>query len=250
MAGHNKWSKVKRAKGVLDAKRGKIFSKIAKEIMVAAKLGGGDIGLNPRLRSAVQAGRDQNMPNDNIDRAIKKGTGELGSDAIEEIVYEGYAPGGVAMLIEVATDNRNRTAADMRTMFTKHHGSLASSGSVAYQFTRRGQLLILSSVADEDKMLEIALEAGADEISSDEDHHTILTLPERLYAVGEFIRQAEIPIQEQRFVYLPENHVAVSDEQTAAQVLRLYETLDDYDDTQNVFSNFDIPESILDRIIG
>jgi len=248
MAGHNKWSKVKRLKGALDAKRGKLFSKLAKEIVIAAKIGGGDVNGNARLRTAVQTARDQNMPNDNIERAIKKGSGELASEAIEEILYEGYAPGGVALLIEVATDNRNRSAADMRTIFTKNNGSLGSSGSVAYQFKRCGQILVPVEAIGEDRMLEIALEAGAEDISSDDEFHTIQTVPEQLYQVGEAIRETGLPIQNQQFVYLPENTVAVNDEATAAQVLRLYETLDDYDDTQHVFANFDIPDDILDRI--
>lgn len=248
MAGHNKWSKVKRLKGALDAKRGKLFSKLAKEIVIAAKIGGGDVNGNARLRTAVQTARDQNMPNDNIERAIKKGSGELASEAIEEILYEGYAPGGVALLIEVATDNRNRSAADMRTIFTKNNGSLGSSGSVAYQFKRCGQILVPVEAIGEDRMLEIALEAGAEDISSDDEFHTIQTVPEQLYQVGEAIRETGLPIQSQQFVYLPENTVAVNDEATAAQVLRLYETLDDYDDTQHVFANFDIPDDILDRI--
>jgi len=248
MAGHNKWSKVKRLKGALDAKRGKLFSKLAKEIVIAAKIGGGDVNGNARLRTAVQTARDQNMPNDNIERAIKKGSGELASEAIEEILYEGYAPGGVALLIEVATDNRNRSAADMRTIFTKNNGSLGSSGSVAYQFKRCGQILVPVEAIGEDRMLEIALEAGAEDISSDDEFHTIQTVPEQLYQVGEAIRETGLPIQNQQFVYLPENTVAVNDEATAAQVLRLYETLDDYEDTQHVFANFDIPDDILDRI--
>jgi len=248
MAGHNKWSKVKRLKGALDAKRGKLFSKLAKEIVIAAKIGGGDVNGNARLRTAVQTARDQNMPSDNIERAIKKGSGELAPEAIEEILYEGYAPGGVALLIEVATDNRNRSAADMRTIFTKNNGSLGSSGSVAYQFKRCGQILVPVEAIGEDRMLEIALEAGAEDISSDDEFHTIQTVPEQLYQVGEAIRETGLPIQNQQFVYLPENTVAVNDEATAAQVLRLYETLDDYDDTQHVFANFDIPDDILDRI--
>jgi len=248
MAGHNKWSKVKRLKGALDAKRGKLFSKLAKEITVAAKLGGGDVSTNARLRTAVQIARDQNMPNDNIDRAIKKGSGELGSEAIEEILYEGYAPGGVALLIEVATDNRNRTAADMRTIFTKNHGSLGSSGSVAFQFTRRGQIVVSADAVDEENLLDIALEAGAEELENDEESFSILTQPDALYAVGEAIQAAGVPVQSQRLAYFPQNTVTVPDSDTATQVLRLYELLDEYDDTQNVFANFDIPDEILESM--
>ena len=170
MAGHSKWSKVKRFKGAIDAKRGKIFSKLSKEITIAAKSGGGDPNGNPRLRSAILAARSASMPNDNIERAIKRGTGE-GSDVahFDEIVYEGYAPGGVALIVEAATDNKNRTAAEVRSLFAKNHGNLASSGSVSYMFHRKGQILVPRSSIDEDKLLELVLETGAEELTSDED---------------------------------------------------------------------------------
>src|ERR1700704_987309 len=186
MAGHSKWSKVKRFKGAIDAKRGKIFSKLSKEISIAAKTGGGDPNGNPRLRSAIQAARAQSMPNDNIDRAIKRGTGE-GVEAanFEEIVYEGYAPGGVAVIVEAATDNRNRTAPELRSIFTKNNGNLASSGSVSYMFHKKGQITVPRESIDEDRLLEIALEAGAEELTNDGEQYVITTAHDQLYAVAD-----------------------------------------------------------------
>lgn len=248
MAGHNKWSKVKRLKGALDAKRGKIFSKLSKEITVAAKLGGGNPAMNPRLRAAIQSARTQSMPNDNIDRAIKKGTGELGAQAVEEIVYEGYAPGGVALIVETATDNKNRTAADMRLIFTKNHGNLGVPGSVSFMFHRKGQITVPRASADEDRLLEIILDAGAEELSADDEHHVITTPPDQLYAVAESLKRASIEPDAQKLTYIPQNSVAVSDEQTAAQVLHLCDALDDCDDVLNVHANFDIPEEILAKV--
>ena len=245
MAGHSKWSKVKRLKGALDAKRGKLFSRLSKEIVVAARLGGGIPSSNPRLRAAIQAARTQSMPNDNIERAIKKGTGELEAQAVEEIVYEGYAPGGVALIVETATDNKNRTAADMRSIFSKNHGHLGGPGSVSFMFHRKGQITVPLSAIDEDRLMEIVLEAGAEELESDEEHHVILTAPDQLYAVAEAIKKAGIDTESQKLTYIPGNSVLVADEQTAAQVLRLCDALEDCDDVLNVHANFDIPEHIL-----
>jgi YebC/PmpR family DNA-binding regulatory protein len=248
MAGHSKWSKVKRIKGPLDVKRGAMFSKLVKEITIAARLGGGDPGANPRLRTAVETARAQNMPKDNIERAIKKGSGELEGAHIEETVYEGYAPGGVALILEAATDNKNRTAADLRLIFTKNHGSLAASGSVSYMFHKKGQISVPSSVADEDRILELTLDAGAEDVTTEEAHHVVTTPPDRFYAVSEALKQGGVIPDGQRLTYLPDKTVAVTDEATAAQVLRLYEALDDYDDTQHVYSNFDIPEELLAKL--
>lgn len=245
MAGHNKWSKVKRLKGALDAKRGKLFSRLSKEIAVAARLGGGNVAFNPRLRAAVSSARAQSMPNDNIERAIKKGTGDTETGAIEEIVYEGYGPGGVAILVETATDNRNRTAADMRSIFTKHHGNLGTSGSVGFLFRKVGQITVPAASAGEDRILEIVLEAGADELASDDEHHTILTPPDQLYAVVEALKAAGLEADSQKLTYVPQTTAAVADAHLASQVLRLCEALDDNDDVLNVHANFDIPEEIL-----
>src|SRR5437868_13962606 len=183
MSGHSKWSKVKRFKGAIDVKRGQIFSKFSKEITIAAKIGGGDPNGNPRLRSAIQAARSQSMPNDNIERAIKRGTGE-GNDAahFDEIVYEGYAPGGVAVIVEDATDNKNRTAAEVRSLCTKNSGNLASSGSVSYMFHKKGQITVARSSIDEDRIFELAIDAGAEELTTDEDEYLIITSHDQLYA--------------------------------------------------------------------
>lgn len=245
MAGHNKWSKIKRTKGVLDARRGKVFSRIAKEITVAAKMGGGDPDMNPRLRSAILAAKAQNMPNDNVERAIKKGTGEVEGEQYEELVYEGYAPGGVAVLLETATDNKNRTAADLRLIFSKNNGNLASSGSVSYMFHRKGQVTVPLSEAAEEKVFEAVLDAGAEDVTSDEDHYTVVTAPENLFVVAEALRSVNIHPDSQKLTYTPQTTVAVEDPKVAAQVLRLCEALDDCDDVQNVHANFDIPEDIL-----
>ncbi|MDX2080829.1 MAG: YebC/PmpR family DNA-binding transcriptional regulator [Terrimicrobiaceae bacterium] len=245
MAGHNKWSKVKRLKGALDAKRGKLFSKLSKEISVAVRLGGGNPAFNPRLRAAVLAARAQSMPNDNIERAIKKGSGEIESGAIEEIVYEGYGPGGVAILVETATDNRNRTAADMRSIFTKNHGNLGSSGSVSYLFDRVGQVTIPLAHAAEDQVLEATLEAGADELTSDDEHHIVITQPDRLYAVAEALKSAGLESDSQKLTFVPRTTTMVVDPQAARQVLRLCDALDENDDVLSVHANFEIPEDIL-----
>ncbi len=248
MAGHNKWSKIKRTKGVLDARRGKLFSRLSKEITVAAKAGGGDPDANARLRTAVLAARTENMPSDNIERAIKRGTGELQGVAIEEIVYEGYGPGGVAVLVEVATDNRNRAAQDVRAIFSKHNGSLAASGSVSYQFQRRGRIAVPRDRAAEDALLGLVIDAGAEEFSTDDEHYAIVTPVTQFTAVLDALRGAGVEPAEAALVYIPENTVAVGDEAAAARVLHLCEALEDNDDVQAVHANFEIPDDIMTRI--
>jgi len=250
MAGHSKWSKVKRSKGVLDVKRGQLFSRLSKEITVAARMGGGNPDFNPRLRAAIQSARTQSMPNDNIDRAIKKASGEAGSNAVEEIVYEGYAPGGVALVIEAATDNKNRTAADLRLVFTKNHGHLGGPGSVAFMFHRKGQITVPSTRANEDRLLEIILEAGAEELVQEDEHFIITTPPDALYAVADTLRKADVEPDTQKLTFIAQNTVAVTDEQTASQVLRLCEALEDLDDVLNVHANFDLPEKLLTQMLA
>jgi YebC/PmpR family DNA-binding regulatory protein len=251
MAGHSKWSKVKHIKAVVDVRRGKLFSKLAKEITVATKMGGGDPSGNPRLRAAIAAARAQSMPGDNIDRAIKRGTGDLGPGAtIEELTYEGYAPGGVAVLVEVATDNKNRAAADLRLIFSKNHGNLASSGSVAYLFKRRGQITIPRASIDEDKLLELALDAGAEDVSADDEHHIVTTAHDRLYAVADALRQSGVTADSQRLTFIPDTTIQLTDETLAQQVLRLCDALEDNDDVQHVYANFDVAEDLLARISG
>jgi YebC/PmpR family DNA-binding regulatory protein len=248
MAGHSKWSKVKRFKGAIDAKRGKLFSRFSKEIMVAARTGGGDLNLNPRLRSAVLGARGQNMPNDTIERAIKKGTGEIAGGVVEELAYEGYGPGGVALIVETATDNKNRTAADIRRIFTKNNGHLAATGAVSYLFKRKGEIAISLAAVEEDRLLEIALEAGAEDLATDEEFYLVLTPHDQLYHVGEAIRQAGIPIEHQRLTFIPENTVPVQDSSLAEQILRLCDELEENDDVQNVHSNFNVAEELLTKL--
>jgi YebC/PmpR family DNA-binding regulatory protein len=248
MAGHSKWSKVKRFKGALDAKRGKIFSRFSKEIMVAARMGGGDLNLNPRLRTAVLAARAQNMPNDTIDRAIKKGTGEIAGGIVEELLYEGYGPGGVAIILDAATDNKNRTAADIRSIFSKNHGNLVASGAVSYLFRRRGQIAVARAGVEEDNLMEIALEAGAEDLVTDEDLYIVTTPHDRLYQVGEAVKNAGIHIESQKLTFLPTTTVTLADEELASQVLRLCDALEENDDVQNVYSNFDISDELLAKL--
>lgn len=204
--------------------------------------------MNPRLRAAIQSARSQSMPNDNIERAIKKGTGESGSQIVEEMVYEGYAPGGVALIVEAATDNKNRTAADMRLIFTKHHGNLGGPGSVSFMFHRKGQITVPLSTIEEERLLEVVLDAGAEELSRDDEHHLITTAPDQLYAVAETLKKAAIEPDSQKLTYIPENSVTVADEQTAAQVLKLCDALDDCDDVLNVHANFDISDTLLAKV--
>src|ERR1700730_3508645 len=248
MAGHSKWSKVKRFKGAIDAKRGKIFSKLSKEITIAAKRGGGDPNSNPRLRSAIQAARAQSMPNDNIERAIKRGTGEGNEAHLEEIVYAGYAPGGGAVIVEASTDNKNRTASEIRSIFTKNHGNLASTGSVSYMFHKKGQITVPRTGINEDRILELALEAGAEELTTDEDEYVITTSHDQLYAVADALKNAGVTTDGQKFTFIPDTTVPVDDENVALQVLRLCDSLEEDDDVQNVYSNLDIPDELLARL--
>jgi YebC/PmpR family DNA-binding regulatory protein len=248
MAGHSKWSKVKRFKGALDAKRGKIFSRYSKEIMVAARTGGGDLDLNPRLRTAVVAARAQNMPNDTIERAIKKGTGEIAGGVLEELIYEGYGPGGVALIVEAASDNKNRTAADIRSIFSRNHGHLAASGAVSYMFKRKGLITVPTDVVNEERLMDIALDAGAEDLTVDEDLYVVTTPQERLYQVNEAIRMAAIATESQKLTFLPSTMVVIDQEAPASQILRLCDALEENEDVQNVYSNFDIPEELLARL--
>ncbi len=248
MAGHNKWSKIKRGKAIVDAKRGNAFSKLAKEITLAAKAGGGSPDMNARLRSAIAAAKAANVPNDNIDRAIKKGTGELASAALEEILYEAYGPGGVAMMIEIVTDNRNRSANDIRVLLSKNNGTFADSGSVAYMFQRRGEIRLDSSAATEEQLIEIALEAGADDIADDGGEWVVYTPTEKLFQVASALRDKDISPSAQSLVYQPQTIVTISDVDTAKSLIRLYDVLDDYDDSQHIHANFEIDDSIADQL--
>ncbi|MEM7143960.1 MAG: YebC/PmpR family DNA-binding transcriptional regulator [Verrucomicrobiota bacterium] len=250
MAGHNKWSKVKHIKARVDAKRGKVFSRLARDIAVAARDGGGDPDLNPRLRQAIDSAKSQSVPKDNIERAIKKGTGELGGEAIQELTYEGYAPGGAAIIAEVASDNTNRAAADIRSIFNKNNGNLGSSNSVAYLFDRKGEIRIPAESATEDEILEHALDAGAEDVFSDEDDHVVLTPHDQLAAVADGLREKNLQISSQQLVYIPQTTVRVDDKSDAAGIIRLINALEDYEDTVNVSSNFETSEEILETVAG
>ena len=249
MSGHSKWSKVKRFKGALDVKRGALFSKLSREITIAARTGGGDPAANIRLRSAILSARGQSMPNDNIERAIKRGTGEgVEAQHYDEIVYEGYAPGGVAVIVEAATDNKNRTAAEMRRIFTKNDGNLATSGSVSYMFHKKGRITVPRGSMGEERLFEIALEAGAEELTTDEDEYVITTSHDQLYAVAEALKQSGVTTDGQKFTFIPDTTVPVTDETVALQILRLCDSLEEDDDVQNVYSNLDIPDELLARL--
>ena len=249
MSGHSKWSKVKRFKGALDAKRGALFSKLSREITIAAKIGGGDPDANVRLRSAILSARGQSMPNDNIERAIKRGTGEgVEAQHFDEIVYEGYAPGGVAVIVEAATDNKNRTAAEIRRIFSKNDGNLATSGSVSYMFHKKGRITVPRNTIAEERIFELALEAGAEELTTEEEQYVITTSHDQLYAVAEALKHAGVTTDGQKFTFIPDTTVPVNDETVALQILRLCDSLEDDDDVQNVYSNLDIPDELLARL--
>ena len=249
MAGHSKWSKVKRFKGALDTKRAALFSKFAREITIAAKVGGGEPDSNARLRSAVVSARAQSMPNDAIERAIKRGTGE-GAEAqhFDEMVYEGYAPGGVAVIVEAATDNKNRTAAEIRSIFSKNHGNLATSGSVSYMFHKKGRITVPRDSIVEERIFEVALEAGAEELTTEEEQYVITTSHDQLYAVAEALKNAGVTTDGQKFTFIPDTTVPVNDETVALQILRLCDSLEEDDDVQNVYSNLDIPDELLAKL--
>lgn len=248
MAGHSKWAKVKHYKGIIDAKRGKLFSKFAKEIAVACKHGGGDPAFNPRLRTILLKAKAANMPADNIDRAIKKGTGELEGVNYEEITYEGYAAGGVALLVELLTDNKNRTAGEIRAIFTKHDGNMAGAGAVKHLFHRKGQLIVPKEAIGEDDLMTLALDAGAEDMVTDGETYEITTDPHQFEAVHKALEAKGIKPQSAEIAFLPVSPVPVTDEKVARAVLALIEALEDNDDVQNVYSNADIPAGILEKV--
>ncbi len=244
MAGHNKWSKIKRKKGVNDAKRGALFTKLIREITVAAKEGGGSVEFNARLRLAVDTAKQNSMPQENIDRAIKKGTGELEGVNYEETTYEGYGPGGVALFLECLTDNTNRTVADVRHALTKCDGSLGTDGSVAWQFDRKGQITIDASKYGEEAVFEAAIEAGAEDVTGDADEFVVTTEQSDFTAVQDGLREAGIEVASAELTRIPQNEVAVTGKD-AEKLLKLMDLLDDLDDVQKVHSNGDIDEAVL-----
>ncbi len=247
MSGHSKWSTIKHKKAAKDAKRGKLFTKLIKEITVAAKLGGGDLNANPRLRTAVTTARQNSMPSDNIDRAIKKGTGELEGVTYDEITYEGYGPGGAAVLVAVLTDNRNRTVAEIRRLFTKHGGSMGEAGCVGWMFQKKGVLAVEKQHSDEDRLMELALEAGADDVGDDDGTYQITTPPEAFEAVKEALDRAKIPVASAAVSMVPQNTLSLTGAQ-AEQTLKLLDELEDHDDVQEVASNIDISQEELERL--
>ena len=247
MSGHSKWSSIKHKKAARDAKRGKLFTKLIKEITVAAKLGGGDINANPRLRTAVITARQNSMPSDNIDRAIKKGTGELEGVTYDEISYEGYGPGGAAVLVMVMTDNRNRTVAEIRRLFTKHGGSMGEAGCVGWMFQKKGVLAVEKSQVEEDRLMELALEAGADDVAEDDGTYQITTAPDAFEAVKEALEKAKISVVSASVSMVPQNTLSLTGA-PAEQTLKLLDELEDHDDVQDVASNIDISQEELERL--
>jgi YebC/PmpR family DNA-binding regulatory protein len=248
VSGHSKWSTIKRKKGAVDAKRGKIFTKLIKEITVAARIGGGDAEANPRLRTAVAAAKTENMPKDNIERAIKKGTGELEGAVYEEISYEGYGPAGVAVLVDCMTDNKNRTVADIRHFFSKSGGNLGEFGCVSWMFDKKGLILVDRAIISEDELMGFALEAGADDVVEEESEYQVLTAPEDFDAVREALVEKGVAFLEASIAMIPKNTVDILDAKSAKQILKLLENLEDHDDVQNVYANFDIPDEIMEEV--
>ncbi len=244
MSGHSKWHSIRHKKAVVDAKRGNIFTKLIKEITVAARLGGGDMDGNPRLRLAVQRAKDANMPHDNINRAVKKGTGELPGVTYEEACYEGYGPGGVAVLVEAMTDNKNRTVSDLRSVFSKQGGNMGESGCVAWMFHKKGLVLVSRDQIDEDELLGIALEAGAEDMTADEANYEITTAPEDFEAVKQAVADKGLKPSLAEVTMIPQTTIKLEGKD-AKQVLQLMEKLEEHEDVQNVYANFDIPEQEL-----
>ena len=248
MSGHSKWATIKHKKGALDAKRGKIFTRLIKEIAMAAK-SGGDPDMNPRLRTAILAAKNENMPADNIKRAIQRGTGELPGISYEEITFEGYGPGGVAILVEVSTDNRNRTVSEMRHAFSKNGGNMGEAGSVSWMFHKKGDIVIAKSAAKEDDLLNIVLEAGADDLKDDGDNWEILTDPSVYESVLEAVKKAGITPEVAEVGMVPQTYTKLEGHQ-AGTMIRLLEALEDQDDVEHVYSNFDIDQKQLEEVAG
>jgi YebC/PmpR family DNA-binding regulatory protein len=248
VSGHSKWSSIKHKKGAADAKRGKLFSKLSRAIIVAAKEGGGDPANNLALQNAVEKARSYSMPKDNIERAIARGSGQdADADAFETIVYEGYAPGGVALIVEALTDNRNRTAADVRHLFAKHDGNLGEAGSVAWLFERRG-VVVVDGSADEDEITLAAADGGAEDVQRDGSSWEITSAPEDLSAVREALERAGFSVESAELALLPKTTIEVEDESQAKKILRLIDALEENDDVQEVYANFDIPERVLEEV--
>ena len=246
MSGHSKWSTIKHKKAAKDAKKGKLFTKFIKEITVAARMGGGDINSNPRLRTAVTAARANSMPNDNIERAIKKGTGELEGVTYEEIQYEGYGPGGAAILAQVLTDNKNRTVSEIRRLFTNHGGHLGETGCVSWMFDKKGVIMVEKSQIDEERLMGIVLDAGAEDVKEEDDLFEVVTQPEDFEKVKERLDREKVPVASAQITMVPKNTVNV-DAKHVEQILKLTEELEDHDDVQGVSANFNIPTELMEK---
>ena len=244
MSGHNKWAKIKRKKGVNDAKRGRMFTRFIKEITIAARDGGGNAIWNPRLRLAMERAAAVNMPAENIKRAIQRGTGELPGQTYEECTYEGYGPGGVAIIIETVTDNKNRTVSELKHLLERHHGKMGAMNSVAWMFHRKGIIRVPRAGYNEDELMNLIIDAGAEDMKTDEDSYEIDTMPESFEKVRQFLESKGIKMDESEIQLIPENSVKVEGKE-AEQVLKLMEAIEDYDDTQHVYANFDIDESVM-----
>ena len=249
MSGHSKWHTIKHKKGAADAKRGKIFTRLIKELTVAARSGGGDPDMNPRLRTIVAEAKANNMPRENIERAIRRGTGEEPGVSYEEITYEGYGPGGVAMMIEVLTDNKNRTVGEIRFMLGKHNGNLAAENSVAWMFSRKGQIIVEKEKVDEEKLLNAALEAGADDMNDDGSAWEIMTAPESFEGVRDAVKAIGIEPASAEVAMVPQNYIKLTGND-AKQMLKLFEAVDDHDDVQHVWANFDIEEKEIEASLA
>ena len=249
MSGHSKWSQIKHKKAHVDAKRGKIFSKIVKEIAIAARLGGGDTSGNPRLRTAIDKAKEVNMPGDNIKRAVMKGTGEIPGVTYEDALYEGFGPGGVAVLVEVLTDNKNRTVPEIRHILTKHGGNLGEAGCVSWMFQKKGYILIGKESIGEEALMSVILEAGAEDMKNDpkEDNYEIITAPEDMESLRDSLRSAGIPTVVAEVTMLPNSYVPIDEKQTE-KMLKLIEALEEHDDVQTVYTNFDAPEDVIARV--
>ena len=249
MSGHSKWHTIKHKKGAADAKRGKIFTRLIKELTVAARSGGGDPGMNPRLRTIIAAAKEVNMPADNIKKAIQRGTGELPGIVYEEITYEAYGPGGSALIIETMTDNKNRTVGELRHMLEKHAGNLASTNAVAWMFSKKGLIVVEKTKADEEKLLSIALEAGADDMSDDGDNWEVLSDPGAFEAVRDAVKASGVEPASAQVAMLPQNYVKLTGA-PANQMIRLMDALDDHEDVKQVWSNFDIEEKEIEASLA
>ena len=247
MSGHSKWANIKHKKAATDSKRGKVFTRLSKEITIAARLGGGDSDCNPRLRLAIQSARAVNMPMENIKRATQKGTGEIAGVSYDEVTYEGFAPCGVSVIVEAATDNRNRAVAEIRSMFNKLGGNLGESGSVSWNFTRKGAVYVDSTLS-EDEMLEQVMEAEADDMQENEGGYIIYCATDMLAKCEKYFEEKKFAVKEAKFEYLPNQTVKIDNLEDARRILKFIDTVEDYEDTQNVFANFDIDDEIADQI--